>query len=154
MFKNMCIWRHKLCNSKTGVGPTFTWSNERWSSYMKRVCDKVGLLQRFIFVYLDYAVVLESFRMIPKRKCVVWVEGPRAFVTTCMFSQMLESDNDNEWIAVCTNEWCYTYILLKDKKTKGQKDKKNKRTKGSKDQRTKGKKDKRGKVLAFLIHIW
>ena len=24
----MCIWRHKLCNSKTGVGPTFTWSNE------------------------------------------------------------------------------------------------------------------------------
>ena len=26
----MCIWRHKLCNSKTGVGPTFTWSNEPW----------------------------------------------------------------------------------------------------------------------------
>ena len=24
----MCIWRHKLCNAKTGVGPTFTWSNE------------------------------------------------------------------------------------------------------------------------------
>ena len=30
MSKNMCIWRHKLCNSKTGVGPTFTWSNEPW----------------------------------------------------------------------------------------------------------------------------
>ena len=28
MSKHMCIWRHKLCNSKTGVGPTFTWSNE------------------------------------------------------------------------------------------------------------------------------
>jgi hypothetical protein len=28
--KNMCICRHKLCNSKTGVGPTFTWSNEHW----------------------------------------------------------------------------------------------------------------------------
>ena len=28
--KNMCIWRHKLCNSKTGIGPTFTWSNEPW----------------------------------------------------------------------------------------------------------------------------
>ena len=28
--KNMCIWRHKLCNSKTGVGPTCTWSNEPW----------------------------------------------------------------------------------------------------------------------------
>ena len=28
MSKNMCIWRHKLCNSKTGVCPTFTWSNE------------------------------------------------------------------------------------------------------------------------------
>ena len=26
------------------------------------------------------------------------------------FSQMLESDHG--WIAVCTNEWCYTYILL------------------------------------------
>ena len=26
--KNMCIWRHKLCNAKTVVGPTFTWSNE------------------------------------------------------------------------------------------------------------------------------
>ena len=32
MSKNMCIWRHKLCNSKTGVGPTFTWSNEPWYS--------------------------------------------------------------------------------------------------------------------------
>ena len=31
MSKNMCIWRHKLCNTKTGVGPTFTWSNEPWS---------------------------------------------------------------------------------------------------------------------------
>ena len=30
MSKNMCIWRHKLCNSKTGFGPTFTWSNEPW----------------------------------------------------------------------------------------------------------------------------
>ena len=29
----MCIWRHKLCNSKTGVGPTFTWSNEPWCTY-------------------------------------------------------------------------------------------------------------------------
>ena len=27
---NMCIWRHKLWNDKTGVGPTFTWSNEPW----------------------------------------------------------------------------------------------------------------------------
>ena len=27
---NMCIWRHKLCNAKTAVGPTFTWSNEPW----------------------------------------------------------------------------------------------------------------------------
>ena len=25
---NMCIQRHKLCNAKTCVGPTFTWSNE------------------------------------------------------------------------------------------------------------------------------
>ena len=32
MSKNMFIWRHKLCNSKTGVGPTFTWSNEPWSN--------------------------------------------------------------------------------------------------------------------------
>ena len=24
----MCIWHHKLCNAKTGVGPTFTWPNE------------------------------------------------------------------------------------------------------------------------------
>ena len=31
--KNMCIWRHKLCNAKTVVGPTFTWSNEPW--YMR-----------------------------------------------------------------------------------------------------------------------
>ena len=30
MSMNMCIWRHKLCNAKTGVGPTFTWSNEPW----------------------------------------------------------------------------------------------------------------------------
>ena len=28
MYINMCIWRHKLYNAKTGVGPTFTWSNE------------------------------------------------------------------------------------------------------------------------------
>ena len=28
MSKNMCIWCRKLYNSKTGVGPTFTWSNE------------------------------------------------------------------------------------------------------------------------------
>ena len=26
----MCICCHKLCNSKTGVGSTFTWSNEPW----------------------------------------------------------------------------------------------------------------------------
>ena len=30
MSRNMYIWRHKLCNAKTGVGPTFTWSNEPW----------------------------------------------------------------------------------------------------------------------------
>ena len=24
----MCIWRHKLCNAKTGVALGFTWSNE------------------------------------------------------------------------------------------------------------------------------
>ena len=30
----MCIWRHKLCNAKTGVGPTFTWSNEPWYSLL------------------------------------------------------------------------------------------------------------------------
>ena len=29
MSRNMCIWCHKLCNAKTGDGPTFTWSNER-----------------------------------------------------------------------------------------------------------------------------
>ena len=28
MSRNMCIWRHKLGNAKTGVGPTFKWSNE------------------------------------------------------------------------------------------------------------------------------
>ena len=28
MSRNMCIWRNKLCNAKTGVGPTFTRSNE------------------------------------------------------------------------------------------------------------------------------
>ena len=28
MSMNMCIWRHNLCNGKTGVGPTCTWSNE------------------------------------------------------------------------------------------------------------------------------
>ena len=28
MSKNMCIWRHKLYNAKTGVGPTLTRSNE------------------------------------------------------------------------------------------------------------------------------
>ena len=28
MSKNMCICFHKLCNAKTGVSPTFTWSNE------------------------------------------------------------------------------------------------------------------------------
>ena len=31
MSLNMCIRRHKLWNDKTGVGPTFTWSNEPWS---------------------------------------------------------------------------------------------------------------------------
>ena len=36
MSKNMCIWRHKLCNAKTGVGPTFTWSNEPWSNNKTR----------------------------------------------------------------------------------------------------------------------
>ena len=30
MSMNKCIWRHKLWNAKTGVGPTFTWSNEPW----------------------------------------------------------------------------------------------------------------------------
>ena len=43
-------------------------------------------------------------------KCVVWAAGPRGFETTCMFSQMLESNHG--CIAVCTNKWCYTYILL------------------------------------------
>ena len=28
--RNMCIWRHKFCNAKMGVGPTLTWSNEAW----------------------------------------------------------------------------------------------------------------------------
>ena len=31
MSRTLCIWCHKLCNAKTGVGPTFTWSNEAWS---------------------------------------------------------------------------------------------------------------------------
>ena len=43
-------------------------------------------------------------------KCVVWVAGLRGFVTTCMFIQILESIHG--WIAVCTDEWCYMYILL------------------------------------------
>ena len=30
MSRNMCKLRHKLRNAKTGVGPTFTWSNEAW----------------------------------------------------------------------------------------------------------------------------
>ena len=30
MSKNMHIWRHKFCNAKMGVGPTFTWPNEPW----------------------------------------------------------------------------------------------------------------------------
>ena len=34
MSRNMGIWRHKLCNSKTGVGPTFTWSTEPWYKHM------------------------------------------------------------------------------------------------------------------------
>ena len=33
MSRNMYILRHKLCNVKTGVGPTFTWSNEAWFNY-------------------------------------------------------------------------------------------------------------------------
>ena len=33
MSKNMCIWHHKLCYSKTGVSPIFTWSNEPWYMY-------------------------------------------------------------------------------------------------------------------------
>ena len=28
MSRNMCICRHKLCNAKMGVNPTFRWSNE------------------------------------------------------------------------------------------------------------------------------
>ena len=37
-------------------------------------------------------------------KCIVWVRR-----TTCKFSQNLQSDH--EWVAVRTNEWCYTHIL-------------------------------------------
>ena len=33
MSMNMCIWRHKLCNAKTGVGPTFAWSNEAMAQW-------------------------------------------------------------------------------------------------------------------------
>ena len=31
-FKNMCKLRQKLRNAKTGIGPTFTWSNDAWFS--------------------------------------------------------------------------------------------------------------------------
>ena len=30
MSRNMCKLRHKLRTAKTGVGSTFTWSNEAW----------------------------------------------------------------------------------------------------------------------------
>ena len=35
--RNMCIWHQKLCNAKTGVGPTFTWSNEAWSIFSPKI---------------------------------------------------------------------------------------------------------------------
>ena len=34
MFRNICIWRHKMCNAKTGVGQTFTLSNEPWFTHL------------------------------------------------------------------------------------------------------------------------
>ena len=43
---NKCIWRHKLCNAKTGFGPTFTWSNEAWyigSTVKKNTPDKAKI---------------------------------------------------------------------------------------------------------------
>ena len=38
MSRNMSIWRHKLCNGKTGVGPTFSWSNEPGSITFIQKC--------------------------------------------------------------------------------------------------------------------
>ena len=40
---NICIWRHKLYNAKTCVGPTFTWSNEPWYSVKSLFVPSSGL---------------------------------------------------------------------------------------------------------------
>ena len=55
MSNNMCIWRHKLCNSKTGVGPTFTWSNEPW--YIEEfytILSKVCIALEVSLIYVDF----------------------------------------------------------------------------------------------------
>ena len=50
MSKNMFIWRHKLCNSKTGVGPTFTWSNEPWSTKQPWGYPKFGFCHHHLWL--------------------------------------------------------------------------------------------------------
>ena len=57
MSRNMCIWRHKLCNAKTGVSPTFTWSNEAW--YMVKTA-KFLCLSFYISIFSPKASILPT----------------------------------------------------------------------------------------------
>ena len=70
MSRNMCIWHHKLCNVKMGVGLTFTWSNDagsidkkwihllRWNCVAKlKFCYAIQYKHHSIAVIYSIAVI-------------------------------------------------------------------------------------------------
>ena len=62
MSRNLCIWLHKLCNAKTGVGPTFTWSNEPWYNWALWI--RVMCTVHVYYVYHVYRAIVHHFEQI------------------------------------------------------------------------------------------
>ena len=61
MSKNMYIWRHKLCNSKTGVGQSFTWSNEPWSNRKSKKSLKRAYKRICVASFLKTFKIFDGF---------------------------------------------------------------------------------------------
>ena len=51
---NMCVWNNKLCDAKTCIGPTFTWSNIAWYT---KFTQRNSFLHWIYFEWLNVKVM-------------------------------------------------------------------------------------------------
>ena len=103
MTKNMCIWHHKLCNSKTGVGPTFTWSNEPWFNWL------IQSLQCIESYFSHKTIILTFFRrflILKGIKIAVLFEKLWLFCWIGRLCLLFEFHPEGSVPEACAAGWC------------------------------------------------